>query len=445
MSSPPVTPVQSDTILPERVEVVIVGGGIVGACTALFLARKGVRVAVCEKGYIGGEQSSRNWGWCRKMGRDYREMPLIIESMRLWEGMDAMSEGQTGFRHGGGTTYFTDDAAQMERYIGWLDNVSQYQIDTKVLSGSELARMFPGSARPWVGGLHTASDGMAEPGLATSAIVEGARKLGAAIFTNTAVRGVETKAGRVCTVVTEKGRIDCDSVVVAGGGWSSLFLRNLGIRLPQLKVLANVMRTAPIEDGPQGCGSGPGFGFRKRLDGGYNVSMRSAHPVDIVPDSFRFLGDFRQALSSERKAMRFRIGKRSFQEALMPSRWSLDSKTSFEKYRTLDPTPADDILDQAGRNIGAIFPAMAKMKVLEKTAGFVDVTPDAIPVISPVETMPGLYVSTGYSGHGFGIAPGAGRLMAQMITGDQPLVDPAPYRFSRFSDGSKIVHWPMGF
>ena len=73
---PVVDPVSSDETLPQRVSVVIVGGGIIGASTALFLAKRGVSVALCEKGQIAGEQSSRNWGWVRKMGRDPRELPL---------------------------------------------------------------------------------------------------------------------------------------------------------------------------------------------------------------------------------------------------------------------------------------------------------------------------------------------------------------------------------
>jgi glycine/D-amino acid oxidase-like deaminating enzyme len=86
--SPPVDLVQSDTELPERVRVVVIGGGIIGVTTALFLAEKGYSVALCEKGQIGGEQSSRNWGWCRTMGRDFSEIPLAMESLRLWRGMN---------------------------------------------------------------------------------------------------------------------------------------------------------------------------------------------------------------------------------------------------------------------------------------------------------------------------------------------------------------------
>ena len=96
--APRVDPVQSDQSLPARADVVIVGGGIIGTSTALFLAQKGVSAVLCEKGHIAGEQSSRNWGWCRKMVRDPREIPLVIESLRLWEGMNRTVEAETGFR-----------------------------------------------------------------------------------------------------------------------------------------------------------------------------------------------------------------------------------------------------------------------------------------------------------------------------------------------------------
>ena len=99
--APRVDPVASDEALPARTGVVIIGGGIIGTCTALFLAQKGVPVVLCEKGHIAGEQSSRNWGWCRKMGRDAREIPLAIESLRLWRGMNERIGRETGFRRCG--------------------------------------------------------------------------------------------------------------------------------------------------------------------------------------------------------------------------------------------------------------------------------------------------------------------------------------------------------
>src|ERR687889_1400016 len=96
--APRVDPVATDETLPARADVVIIGGGIIGTSAALFLAEKGVSTVLCEKGHIAGEQSSRNWGWCRKMARDPREIPLVIESLRLWQGPDEGGKAETGFR-----------------------------------------------------------------------------------------------------------------------------------------------------------------------------------------------------------------------------------------------------------------------------------------------------------------------------------------------------------
>jgi glycine/D-amino acid oxidase-like deaminating enzyme len=86
---PRVDPVLTTSELPAEADVVVIGGGIIGACTSLCLAERGVSVALCEKGAIAGEQSSRNWGWCRKMGRDLAEVPLAVESLRLWGALNA--------------------------------------------------------------------------------------------------------------------------------------------------------------------------------------------------------------------------------------------------------------------------------------------------------------------------------------------------------------------
>src|SRR5882724_3751347 len=91
-------PVPSDPALPKRVSVVVIGGGIAGTSTALALAQKGVSVALCEKGEIGAEQSGRNWGWVRIGNRDPREVPLMIESKRIWLAMNETVEGETGYR-----------------------------------------------------------------------------------------------------------------------------------------------------------------------------------------------------------------------------------------------------------------------------------------------------------------------------------------------------------
>src|SRR6476619_8157347 len=199
--APRVDAVRSDDVLPAHADVVIVGGGIIGTSTALFLAQKGISTVLCEKGHIAGEQSSRNWGWCRKMARDPREIPLVIESLRLWQGMNETVEAETGFRTCG-IMYLAETPQDRERLEGWLDHAREYQLDTRVIDGAEVARLLPGSAKPWAGALYTASDGKAEPQKAAPAIAAGARRRGATIMTGCAVRGIETAAGRVAAVGT---------------------------------------------------------------------------------------------------------------------------------------------------------------------------------------------------------------------------------------------------
>ena len=431
-------------VLPLETEVVVVGGGIVGACTALFLARKGIPVALCEKGTIGEEQSSRNWGWVRKMGRDPREIPLMKHSMQIWAGLADLIGADPGFRVDG-ITYFCDREEDLAKYEGWMKAVAEFDLDSRFVSRSEIGQFAPGATRKFAGGLHTASDGFAEPHIATRLIARGAEKLGARIIEGCAVRGFELEGSKVREVVSEKGCIRCKAVVLAGGIWSSLFARNMGVKVPQLKMLSQVMRTRPVKSDLVGCGSGNGFGFRKRLDGGYNVGMRSAHPVDIVPDSFRFFRDYIPALKNEWRAMKFRLGRRTLQETMMLGGWKMDQRSPFETHRVMRPVPGHKILDQATINIKGLFPAFKDMVINERMSAWIDVTPDAIPVISAVDAISGFYISTGYSGHGFGIAPGAGQLMSELITGDTPVVDPSPFRHNRFIDGSEIVHWPIGF
>ena len=126
--APRVDPVVSDSELPARTGVVVVGGGIIGTSTAFFLARKGVPVVLCEKGHIAGEQSSRNWGWCRKMGRDPREIPLAIEALRLWPELNALTEAETGFRQCG-IVYLCKTPEDMAKREAWLEEARPYQLD----------------------------------------------------------------------------------------------------------------------------------------------------------------------------------------------------------------------------------------------------------------------------------------------------------------------------
>ncbi|WP_375730544.1 NAD(P)/FAD-dependent oxidoreductase, partial [Brucella ceti] len=140
--------------LPQETRIAIIGGGVIGVSTALFLAERGIPVTLFEKGEIAGEQSSRNWGWCRRTGRDSREMPLIVESMRLWEGMNARTGRETGFRVKG-IVYAAEKEEQMARYAEWIKIARQHGIETHLLNGEQAEALAPGLTRRLAGGMST--------------------------------------------------------------------------------------------------------------------------------------------------------------------------------------------------------------------------------------------------------------------------------------------------
>ena len=429
--------IAKDDVLPRSTDVVVIGAGIIGVSAALTLAERGIAVVLIEKGVISGEQSSRNWGWCRQQGRDPRELPLIIESLRLWRELNQRIEEETGFRQCG-IVYLARTAADLEAREAWLDLVKPYGVDSRLVGRRELDQLLPGSAVPCAGALFTPSDGRAEPALAVPAMARAARRRGAIVLEKTAARGVETRAGSICNVVTEKGRIDCNGVVLAGGVWSRLFCQSLGIDVPQLKVVSSVLRTQPLPGGPEVSASGHGFSFRKRLDGGYTVAHGGVINYDLVPDSFRLLTRFLPLAWMARHELRPRFSSRFGAEWGQPSSWPLDKPSPFEEIRILDPAPQPGVLRAAVRNLKGVYPVFQGLEVAEEWAGMIDVTPDAVPVISGTSALPGLILATGFSGHGFGIGPAAGRLAADLVTVAPTAVDLQPFALSRFFDGSKI-------
>ena len=428
--------VAPDHSLPKRAAVCVIGGGIAGVATALELAERGLDAVVLEKGEIAAEQSSRNWGWCRQMGRDPRELPLIGVSLSLWDGMNQRIGAETGFIRCG-ILYLCETEKQLADRSKWFEhNARPHGLSTRMIGATEANDLQPGCTRPWKGALYTPDDARAEPFCAVPAMARAVQKNGGKVFTHCAVRGLETSSGKVSAVVTEKGTIACDTVVLAGGAWSRRFLHNQGIPLPQLTVINSVMRTEMLDIGLTRNCSGGQFAFRKRRDGGYTISHRHVSVADIVPDSFRLFREFLPALMLDWKSLRLRIGRGFIDAAKLKRQWTLDEVSPFEHVRILDPEPVHDILADAARSLVDYYPVFKPMQIAERWAGAIDAMPDAVPVISKLEKLPGLHLCTGFSGHGFGLGPGAGKLMAEIVTGETPCIDPTPFRYSRCFDGS---------
>ncbi|NDL62231.1 NAD(P)/FAD-dependent oxidoreductase [Acerihabitans arboris] len=434
----PLRYVQDSATFPDAAEVVIIGAGIAGAAAAYELAKKGIKAVLLEKGLVGGEQSSRNWGWCRQQNRDERELPLIIYALRRWEELGHETGEELGFRRTG-LVYATRDQTEIDAWDAWGKMAQSYGVRSDILDARRAKAMTPGSTTDWLGGVSSPTDGHAEPALASAGLAIAAQRLGATVIQQCAVRGLDITAGRVSGVITERGLIKTPGVICAGGAWTSMFCRRHGISLPLGNVIGTAFRTAPIEQAIAMPFYTPSFACRPQLDGGYTVAVSGRGRLEPGAQSLRYARQFYPTFKARRKILTLRLGPAPFfhgPEAL--ARWQFDGTSPFEKVRILDPRADMGLVREGLAAMREEYPALAGLRLAQAWGGMIDSTPDAVPVISTVPTLPGLVISAGYSGHGFGIGPGAGRLAADLITNDRPIVDPAPFRYARLVDGSGL-------
>jgi glycine/D-amino acid oxidase-like deaminating enzyme len=286
--------------------------------------------------------------------------------------------------------------------------------------------------------VHSMDDGTAEPSLAAPGIAEGARAFGATIHQDCAARGLDITNGAVSGVITERGMIRTDAVVCSGGAWASAFCRRHGISFPQASVRASVLRTGPIEGLPPAL-STPECTLTRRLDGSYLVAISGKGRLEFTPQGIRYAREFLPMFIKRIKAVEFGIGRSFFRGPEALGSWEFDEESPFEQIRVLDPAPDRAAIRYLLGRFQRLYPALQGVAEAGAWGAYIDSTPDAVPVISPVDKIKGFVLAAGFSGHGFGTGPGAGHLAASLLTGDRPAVDPTPFRFSRFRDGSKVT------
>ena len=433
--SQPLRVLDTSPRLPSHADAVVIGGGIIGVFAAYYMARRGLSVAVVEKGFIGAEQSSRNWGWCRQQNRDARELPMATRSLELWEQFTADTGEDTGFSRCG-LLYLSNDEEEIARWARWRDFAKTAGVVTHILSGREASERGQATGQTWVGGVFSPTDGTADPAKAAPAVAAALMKLGGTVHQNCAARGIEREGGRVSAVVTEAGTIKTRTVVYAGGAWASSFCRQLGIRFPQATVRQTIVRVAPVAQRlPDALHTAP-VSVTRRSDGSYNVAISGRGRVDPTMQLLRFAPQFLPMF-----AKRWRNvfpggleGIRGGHESL--ARWKLDAPTPMERMRVLDPRADRAAARLTYDRAVQLLPALGQSGIANAWAGFVDSTPDGVPGIGEVAEVPGFILAAGFSGHGFGIGPGAGHLIADLVTGDKPIFDPTPYDPARFSQSA---------
>ncbi|MCK9733775.1 NAD(P)/FAD-dependent oxidoreductase [Pseudomonas syringae] len=427
----PLTPVHTSADLPAEADVVVIGGGIIGAFTAYYLAKRGMKVALVEKGRIGAEQSSRNWGWCRQQNRDARELPMATKSLELWEQFAEQSGEQTGFTRCG-LLYLSNNDQELEGWARWGEFARTVNVQTQMLTAEQAAERGRATGKLWKGGVFAPTDGIADPSRAAPAVARAIMALGSSVHQDCAVRGVETEGGRLSAVVTEKGTIRTRLAVLAAGAWASSFCRQYGIRFPQATIRQTVLSvTAPSQEIPSALHT-TGASMTRRFDGSYTLAISGRGRVDITPQLLRFSTQFLPMFQRRWRnlAPGGLEGWQAGHESL--KRWSLDQPTPMERMRILDPSADASAVALTYKRAVELVPALQGTSIKASWAGYVDSTPDGVPGIGEMSSLPGLVIAAGFSGHGFGIGPGAGHLIADIVSGVSPIVDPRPYHPDRF-------------
>ncbi|WP_333827233.1 NAD(P)/FAD-dependent oxidoreductase [Pararhodobacter sp.] len=414
-------------------DLIVIGGGIIGCAAALYAAQQGMTCLLVERDMPGSAQSGRNLGFVRQQSRDFPELALMIGAVRLWEGAEAALGRSVGWRQGGNLSLaFTEEEMETRR-IWQTRGVEEFGLDTRILSRVQTHDLLPHLSTDIgiLGAMYTPSDGQAEPPRATRAFFEAGLDAGVTASLGGAVTRIETSGGQVSGVRVGERLYRTRTVVCAAGTGSAALLRAVGLTLPQERIRATVARTLPRTDlRLDPCLSGLQTGIRQDVSGAFVISVAGGE-YDLRPDSWRNMRWYAKTRKENPEAVRINY--------LAPLQRFLGRKVAppltdippTREYVPTDATRAQQALDDFRR----ILPAASDLVVETCWAGIIDTLPDVLPALGQIEGVAGLLVATGFSGHGFGPGPMAGKVLAELAAGRDAPVDISELSPMRFRGG----------
>jgi sarcosine oxidase subunit beta len=378
-------------------DVVIIGGGCMGASTAYHLARNGItKVVLIEReSSLGAGSTARNAGGVRHQFSHEGNVLLSIESIRLFEQFEEVI-GVPITLHQDGYLFLLSEPAHVEAFRAAVAMQRRLGVDVEWLDADEAARRAPGlDADGVLAATFCARDGICDPNGVTMGFAQAARRLGVEIRLETAVTGLRTSGDRVTAVETDRGVIDAGAVVNAAGPWAAGIGRMAGVEIPVEPLRRNIfVAEAPVRGGWErgGANGGP------------------AAPANTV-----MVIDFSSSFYFHREGAHLLFGMGDPEE-----RPGFDTSVHWDVLERIAPVAARRL------------PALADLAIATAWAGLYEMTPDAMPVIGPAGPE-GFHVIAGFSGHGFQHSPAAGRIVADVIAGRDPQFDLRSYRLDRFS------------
>jgi sarcosine oxidase subunit beta len=360
-------PLQPSTPLPEKADVVIIGGGIMGLALAWNLAGRGAgRIVVLERGYLCEGASGRNGGGVRAQWTTPTLIELAKESIDFM-GRFAQELGINVWLRKGGYLFLAHDEPTLRRIEGAVDLQRKHGLPTRIVGPGEAAEIAPGlDPAKFLAASWNPEDGVVFPWPFLWGYADGARKRGALVETFTRVTGIEVSQGRVRGVRTDRGFVAADRVVLACGAWSPQVARLAGVELPNVPYRHEIVSSEPLKPflGPLVTMLGTGLYFSQSMRGEIVGGMGDpAEPPGLnQSSSLRFLVRYARALTD-------------------------------------------------------LVPRLGEVKLLRQWAGCYDVTPDHSPILGETPGVAGLLQMSGFVGHGFMMAPAVARRMAEWMGG----------------------------
>ena len=371
--------------MPEKADIVIIGGGVMGCAIAYNLAREGLKPVVIEKSDIGGEASGANGGGVRQSARNLKEMPLAIESIQIYGQLHEELGMDLEYTREGNLRLCTSEE-ELETMRASVENQKAANLDLEMLDRKQVLDINPHIGDKVLGASFCPTDGHVNPFLVTYAFFQKAKSLGARFFTHEKVKDIRLQKNKVSAVITDKQTFETDLVINAAGVAGRNVANMVGLDLPMRPVFSEAMITEPYPPlFKQMIGHAKGLFYgRQTMHGSF------------------FWGGF--------------VGTEQFIHR--------EGKPLFH---FIGPAISDMVID--------FFPILKDVNVIRTWSGLIAQMSDAIPVLGFTEEVPGFVFATGFSGHGFGLAPVIGRLISELIMDCQTSIPITDFCFGRFNKG----------
>lgn len=365
----------------EEADVVIIGAGINGCSIAYELAKKSQSVIVLERGRAAEEASARSGGGVRQSNRDPAELPLAMEAVKIWADMKEALDWDVEYSQTGNLR-LTRTPEEYDKFHENFERDRSMGLDVRFLSAEQTRALAPALSRElnFFGATFCPTDGAANPLLVTKAIARAARRLGVHIREHEPLERLEVKSRRVTAAITARAEYRAPVFVNSAGPWARPICNQIGLDFPVTIKRSQILVTEPLPPLiKQFISADVGY-MRQALNGGIHLGIRSA-PVE-----------------------------------------------NYDKSMTIQA------FMEVGTGYVELFPFLKRVNIIHGWAGITHWTPDALPIIDKAPNLEGLFLTAGFSGHGFCLGPIIGKLMAEWIIDGKPSLDLHAFHWTRFED-----------